>query len=148
AAALERFREEAATLAALRHPNLVQIYAAGVDSGVPYFVMEMVEGETVSQAIDRCIRERHTLPLRQVRPTVEQVAAALDALHSRGIVHRDVKPANILVDPFRRRTVLVDVGVARRHGDRQDVAGTPIYLPPEGFYAIEPQPSFDLFSFA
>jgi uncharacterized protein (TIGR02265 family) len=148
AAALERFREEAATLAALSHPNLVQIYAAGVDGGVPYFVMEMVEGETVSQAIERCIRERHTLPLRQVRSIVEQVAGALDALHSRGIVHRDVKPANILVDPFRRRTVLVDVGVARRHGDRQEVAGTPVYLPPEGFYAVEPQPSFDLFSFA
>ncbi len=145
---LEQFRDEAATLAALRHPNLVQVYAFGGDDGQAYFVMELVEGESLIETIQRTRKERGTIPLARVRMVVRHISSALATLHRSGIIHRDVKPANMLLDPFRDRTVLVDVGIASRQGERARLAGTPGYMAPEAAVTHEIDPSADIYGLA
>ncbi len=145
---IERLRAEAALLARIQHPNLVQIYNFGQVGGDSYFVMELVEGEGLQEAIVRHVNEG-TVPALAVNVAViEEVASALDALHDLGIVHRDVKPANVIRDPFRGRGVLVDVGIAHRAGELTDAAGTPGYIAPEVFAGGEATPRSDVYGLA
>src|SRR6266581_3766780 len=91
---LARFEREAKTLAALNHPHIAQIYGLEKSSGVQALVMELVEGEDLSQRI-----ARGALPLDEALPIARQIADALEAAHEQGIIHRDLKPANIKVTP-------------------------------------------------
>jgi serine/threonine protein kinase len=145
---VEQLRVEAAMLARLQHPNLVQIYTFGQTGNDSYFVMELVEGEGLQQAIERHRLEGTQMPLAEVVAAIEEIAAALDALHERGIVHRDVKPANVIRDPFRKRAVLVDVGIARRYGQFVEAAGTPGYVAPEVIGGQEATPRCDVYGLA
>ncbi|MEM1030110.1 MAG: protein kinase [Myxococcota bacterium] len=145
---VERFRDEAATLASLRHPHLVQVYAFGVDDGLAYFVMELVEGESLFDTIVRCRREANRLAPARVAQIARQLGAALQTLHQSGVRHRDVKPANILMDPFRDRAVLVDVGIAARAGERNVMAGTPGYMAPEAATEADVDASADVYGLA
>lgn len=145
---VERFRDEAATLASLRHPHLVQIYTFGVDNGIAYFVMELVEGESLFDAIQRCRKETTRISPARAAQIVNQVAAALQTLHQSGIHHRDVKPANVLLDPFRDRAVLVDVGIASRAGEQSIMAGTPGYMAPEAATDQQVDPTADVYGLA
>ena len=90
-----RFRNEAIAAARLNHPNVVATYDTGDDSGTAYIVMELIDGPTVRQLLS----ERGPLPVREVIRIGVQVADALEAAHRAGLVHRDVKPPNVLVPP-------------------------------------------------
>ncbi len=133
AALVAKFRAEAAMLASLHHTNLVQVYSLGQHQGDVYFVMELVEGVSLAELLDSNHAAGHWLPVDAIAQIVLEIGDALDAMHAIGLIHRDVKPANVLLDRERDRAVLVDVGVAKRRGDVVDGAGTPGYAAPESF---------------
>lgn len=130
----ERFRHEARTMASLNHPNIMPVYFVGRDREVPFFVMPRVHGVSVAELLVR--QKRLELPV--VLRIARDVAAALDYAHARGVVHRDVKPANILVDAESGRAILADFGIAKAvvAGTATQTArgmflGTPEYASPE-----------------
>jgi eukaryotic-like serine/threonine-protein kinase len=124
---LRRLRDEARAAAALRHPNIVEVYDYGEDH-MPYVVMELVDGRTLADLL-----RDGPLPWRTAVAIGAQVAAALSAAHAQGVVHCDVKPANVMVTETGVK--LVDFGIAAAAGEVEDpeaeVLGTPAYLSPE-----------------
>ena len=134
-----RFRREAVAAAAVAHPNIVATYDTGEDDGVAYIVMELVEGATLRQAIDL----HGALPPARAADIAAQVADALAAAHARGLVHRDVKPSNVLVQ-LDGRVKVTDFGIAKAADQSAEeltrtgsVLGTARYLAPE---QLEGQP--------
>ena len=129
-------------MASLNHPNIVPIFAVGRDRGVPYYAMQLIEGQSLAQVI-RERREQSTRPgdggpewgPGQVARLGLQAAEALAHAHAMGVLHRDIKPANMLVDS-RNHLWIVDFGLARIHADSDltlsgDVLGTLRYMSPE-----------------
>ena len=128
---LERFRREARAVAQLNHPHIVTVIDAGEDDNMPYIVFEYVEGETLKDRIRRYGR----LPIQESIAYAIEIARALGVAHERGIVHRDVKPQNVLVDEEGSAKV-TDFGIARtldQEGLTADgrVLGTTDYVSPE-----------------
>lgn len=128
---LERFRQEARAVAKLSHPNVVAVIDAGEDGGHPYIVFEYVEGETLKQRINRV----GALDPQEALAYAIEIARGLTVAHSRNIVHRDIKPQNVLIDP-EGRAKLTDFGISRQL--EQDgmtatgrVLGTTDYVAPE-----------------
>jgi eukaryotic-like serine/threonine-protein kinase len=105
---IERFRREARAVAQLSHPNVVAVIDAGEDGGYPYIVLEYVEGETLKQRIDRLGR----LPVDEAAAYGIEVGRGLAAAHAQRLIHRDVKPQNVLIDAEGRAKV-TDFGIAR-----------------------------------
>ncbi|NHA66617.1 serine/threonine protein kinase [Phycicoccus sp. CMS6Z-2] len=127
----QRFRDEALYTANLSHPNIATVYDYGEEDVLAYLVMELVPGEPLSALVQREGR----LDSARVRSIMGQAALALGAAHEAGVVHRDVKPANILVQPDGT-VKLTDFGIARAvEGSGQtltgEIVGTPHYLSPE-----------------
>jgi tRNA A-37 threonylcarbamoyl transferase component Bud32 len=136
-----RFEREARTVAALRHPNIVQMFDFGVVEGTYYMVMEHIDGGNLSSHI----RQNQGLPLDETIALIDGIAKALDYAHEQGIVHRDVKPSNVMLqrettgDLARAggiRPVLMDFGIAKMVGGvtaitRTGVVGTLDYIAPE-----------------
>src|SRR6476469_6207673 len=125
-----RFRHEAIAAARLSHPNIVSTYATGDDDGIAYIVMELIDGPTLRHLID----QQGGLPVADVIRIGKQVADALDAAHRAGLVHRDVKPANVLV-PAVGPAKVTDFGIAKAAGADDltrtgTVMGTARYLAP------------------
>lgn len=143
-----RFHHEARTAARLSHPNIAQVHDFGRDAGTDYLVMEYVRGTSLADLIDR----RGGLPPEQVVSLVGQAAAGLEAAHEAGVVHRDVKPANILVT--EKGTVkLTDFGIARALGEAKmtrtgEVLGTAQYLAPEAALGHDVDGQADLYALA
>jgi len=130
-----RFRREASILQAVDHPAVVKVHSVGEDDrGLSFMVMELLEGETLHARLER---ERR-LPVDTVASILEGIADGLAAVHAHGVLHGDLKPANVFLaeDGGERRVKLVDFGTSKVHGlDRLtrtgEVIGTPIYMPPE-----------------
>jgi serine/threonine-protein kinase len=131
----ERFRREARTIAQLRHPNIVQVHDFGAYEGGHYLVMEYVEGSDLRAEMDRRLQAGRPFSPEEILTLLEQVASALDYAHSQGIIHRDVKPGNILLGKDDQ-VILSDFGLVMLR-DRISQAtsghtfGTPEYIAPE-----------------
>jgi serine/threonine protein kinase len=149
---LERFRREAVTAARLAHPGIVATYDTGVDAGTSYIVMELVSGRTLRQLLE----EQGPLTVPVTIGIAGQIADALAYAHRCGLVHRDVKPANVLLSDDGwgvPRVKVTDFGIAKA-GERlgQDltgtgiVLGTPKYLSPEQIQGQEPDARADLYA--
>jgi serine/threonine protein kinase len=141
-----RLLMEARAMARLNHPHIVAIYDAGEDNGISYIVMELVRGKTLSQL------EGGELAYKQALGYVYEVLDALDYANSQGIIHRDVKPSNIMIVEDGRHTKLTDFGLARRASEvtqttrTGQIVGTISYLAPERFLSKPADARSDLYS--
>ncbi|MBT8491735.1 MAG: diguanylate cyclase, partial [Deltaproteobacteria bacterium] len=144
---ISMFRREAATLAKLRHDNLVQVYFFGMDQEQLFFVMELVEGQSLEDLMDLAIDREEEVPIADILGFLPQIASALDTMHEARILHRDVKPANIVQDRRRQRAVLVDVGIAAGE-EGGAAAGTPGFAAPEIFGGGHQGPATDVYGLA
>ncbi len=141
---LERFRREAETVAALRHPNIVPIYDVGEQKGIAYIVMPLIEGESLRARMER----DGAMPVDEVRRILTEAASGLAAAHDAGVIHRDIKPENIMLEGREARALLMDFGIAKAVGGEEDtplteegvapaltstgiIVGTPQYMSPE-----------------
>lgn len=131
----ERFTREAQTAARLSHPHVVPIYTVGEGNALVYFIMGYVDGESLSGRIHR----RGKLPVEEVRRIMRETADALSAAHGLAIIHRDIKPDNILLEGTRGRVMVTDFGIAKALSSVSGATltsagvaiGTPSYMSPE-----------------
>jgi serine/threonine protein kinase len=145
---IPRFQQEAKTAAKLDHPNIIPIYRVESEAGLNYFVMKFVNGPSLEQVLDS-----GPLPLPQVRRVLKEAALALGHAHQRKIVHRDVKPANIMLESDGR-VVLTDFGISKaaQSGSQLTgtgaIIGTPHYMAPEQAKGLEIDGRADQYSLA
>ncbi len=145
--ARQRFVREARAAAAVRDDHVVAIHAVCDDGPVPYLVMEFIDG----QNLEALVRRGGPLEVKEVLRIGIQVASGLAAAHKQGLIHRDVKPANILLENGVQRVKLTDFGLARAADDASltqsgFIAGTPLYMSPEQANGEPIDPRSDLFS--
>jgi serine/threonine protein kinase len=143
----ERFLHEARSAARFQHPNLVTVYDAGEDGGELFLVMEYVDGRSLADVI----AERAPMPVDESVSIASQILGGLAAVHAHGTIHRDVKPANVLVD-IDGRVRLADFGIAKRLDDIEaavtaagTLVGTPHYLAPEQATGQPLSPATDVY---
>jgi len=146
-AARDRFIREARAAAAVRHDHVVPIYHVGEDAGTPYLVMPLLAGESLEERL-----ARGPLPPAEVTRVGREAALGLAAAHAKGMIHRDVKPANLWLETSEGRVKVLDFGLARA-ADASDhltaagvVLGTPAYMAPEQADGREVDARADLFS--
>ena len=130
----ERFLREAQAVAKLRHPNIIPIYQVGENEGLAYNIMPLIEGESLRAGLER----QGALPIEEARRILLEIAEALDVAHAAGIVHRDIKPDNIMLEGGERRAIVTDFGIAKALGVGEAgltgtgmLIGTPQYMSPE-----------------
>ena len=146
---LARFRTEAATAGNLTHKNIVTVHECGEQDGMPYLVMELLEGET----LEHVISSARELSLLEKLDVILQVAEGLRWAHSKNVIHRDIKPANIMLLPNGLAKIM-DFGVARvmgtgstRRTHRGSFLGTPSYMSPEQLLGGDADRQTDIFAF-
>jgi ABC-type amino acid transport substrate-binding protein len=145
APAFQRTLREARVSARLRHPNIVTVYDVVLEAGRPWIVMELIDGPSLAEVVER----DGPLTERRVTDIARQLLAALASTHDKGILHRDVKPANVLLDGDR--VVLTDFGIAVVEGGTaltatNQLIGSPQYLPPERINGQEAGAPSDLWA--
>ena len=145
----DSFIHEARLAAQLTHPNIVTIFDVGITDGKPYIAMELLEGATLEQIL----KSRGKLPIKSTLAIANQLASALVYAHKQGVVHRDVKPGNILILKDKKTTKLTDFGIAQidEHlstsgGLADKVLGTPEYMSPEQILGQPVDHRSDLYS--
>jgi serine/threonine protein kinase/WD40 repeat protein len=145
---VQRFRREAASAARLSHPNIVQIFYAGQDAGHLFFAMQLVDGESLAELLAR----QPVLPIDQCVGLIQQVLAGLAHAHQCGIVHRDIKPGNLLIDHRLRRAMIGDFGLVKSGNADLGltatgmVMGTAAYISPEQGRGMTVDQRSDLYS--
>ncbi len=132
---IARFEREAKNVAALRHPNIVQVYDFDVHNGTPYMVMEYIEGGTLKSHLEDLAKAGKQLAISEAVHLVVEVGKALSYAHSHQMIHRDVKPANVLLE-VGGRVILTDFGIAKiltgpSYTMTGATIGTPAYMSPE-----------------
>jgi len=144
----QRFRREARALAGMRHPNIITVYEVGEADGRLYIAMELANGPSLAQTL----ANRERLAWNQTLAILKPVCDALDYAHAQGIVHRDFKPANILLDKDRG-ALLTDFGFARIMGESNvsmslsgGILGTPAYIAPEVWELEVAKPAADIYA--
>ena len=142
---MQRFRHEAQAVGRLVHPRIVQIYDFGEDENVAYIVMELVNGKTLAQHL----QQELVYEMREVAEIIHQLLDGLAHAHAAGVIHRDVKPSNILINNDGRIKIS-DFGIARIESSQLtqvgDVLGTPHYMAPEQFMGADIGLQADLYS--
>ncbi|MFI0407706.1 cellulose binding domain-containing protein [Actinomadura sp. 3N508] len=136
-----RLRQEAKAAAGLTHPSITGVYDYGEHSHVPYVVMELLDGESLSARLSR-----GPLPWQEAAAICARVADALAAAHAAGIVHRDIKPANIFLTPVGVKVLDFGIAFTGPSASGGPVLGTPAYVAPELLSGSAPTPAADIFS--
>jgi serine/threonine protein kinase len=152
--AAERFQQEAEAAAILSHPNIIPIYEVGETDEFLFMSMQLVQGQDLLAYITRAkkniIPSKRVLPLVPTFNVVIRVLEALDYAHGQGIVHRDIKPPNILIEKHTRRPLISDFGTARFvRGDesgKELILGTPLYMAPEQIATTEVDGRADIYA--
>ena len=148
------FQQEAEAAAILSHPNIIQIYEVGENEEFLFFTMQLVQGNALTKymkmAKKNILPSKKTLPLEMTIQILIQTLDALDYAHSQEIIHRDIKPGNILIEKHTQRAILTDFGVAKvLRGDDSDkpiVQGTPLYMAPEQILGLELDGRADIYA--
>ncbi len=145
----ERFQREARAAGILSHPNIVTMFDVGEVSSRPFIAMELLEGVP----LDEFMRSGRKLSVQQILHVGIQLADALDYAHDKGIIHRDIKPGNVILDPQKMTIKIADFGIARiedpdlpKHTQTTEVLGTPQYMSPEQVMGQRIDGRTDLFS--
>lgn len=144
----ERFVRESQVVATWRHPNVLQVYYADDENELYYFVMEYIDGLDLRKLVDIYNDDGQLMPVEDVLRIGFAVADALDYAHARGVIHRDVKPSNVMVS-YDGRVLLMDFGLALQitEGSMGEVFGTPHYMAPEqARRSADAVPASDLYS--
>ncbi len=152
---VERFSREAEVAASLEHAHIVPVYDYGIQENISFIAMRLLVGGSLAQRLNQCIVEGRPLPsISETADLLQQVAGALDYAHSRGVIHRDIKPGNILFDNHGL-AYLVDFGIAKLVNDSTMLTlthsvgmGTPTYMPPEQWRGDELTPATDQYALA
>jgi serine/threonine protein kinase len=133
------FQQEAESAAFLSHPCIIPIYEVGQTNEFLFFTMQLIKGKSLAQYIRRArknvVPSKRMLPVRESLKIIVKILDGLDYANNAGIVHRDIKPGNILIEDHSKRPVVTDFGVARSYGgsgdDTRMLVGTPTYMAPE-----------------
>ena len=147
---VKRFEEEAASVAQLRHPGIIQVYDFNQDDDVYYMVLEFVPGETIQDHLKRLNESGRRLPVSKVMEYMANICDAVDYAHQRGMIHRDIKPANIMLNT-QGQVILMDFGIAKIVGGQSHTAtgavvGTAMYMSPEQIRGEQPDRRSDIYS--
>ena len=147
---VRRFESEAAAVAQLRHPNIIQVYDFERDGDTYYMVLEYVSGESLDRRLRRLAAEKRRMGPDEAAGIIADIAEAVDYAHGTGLIHRDIKPANIMLTE-RGQSVLMDFGIAKIIGGTEHTAtgmlvGTAFYISPEQVRGEPPSAQSDIYA--